>query len=65
MNLKYGNIDGRTNNKYPYLSTNIISEKRSDVDNYGLGPAQDVHFFYTRSHLIALQNCALIFSISF
>ena len=25
-----------------------------------LGPAQDVHFFYTRSHLSALQNCALI-----
>ena len=26
-----------------------------------LVPAQDVHFFYTRSHLSALQNCALIF----
>ena len=24
--------------------------------------AQDVHFFYTRSHLSALQNCALLFS---
>ena len=27
--------------------------------------AQDVHFFYTRSHLSALQNCTLLFSISF
>ena len=26
-----------------------------------LGPAQDVHFFYTRSHLSALQKFALIF----
>ena len=30
-----------------------------------LVPAQDVHFFYTRSHLSALQNCALLFSINF
>ena len=28
-------------------------------------PAQDVHFFYTRSHLNALQKCALIFSTNF
>ena len=28
----------------------------------GLVPAQDVHFFYTRSHLSALENCALVFS---
>ena len=33
--------------------------------NYRLGPAQDVHFFYTRSHLSALQSCALIFSTNF
>ena len=26
---------------------------------------QDFHFFYTRSHLSALQNCALIFSTNF
>ena len=26
---------------------------------------QDVHFFYTRSHLSALQSCALIFSTNF
>ena len=30
-----------------------------------LVPAQDVHFFYTRSHLSALQNCAFIFSTNF
>ena len=27
--------------------------------------AQDVHFSYTRSHLSALQNCALLFSANF
>ena len=26
-----------------------------------LVPDQDIHFFYTRSHFIALQNCVLIF----
>ena len=26
-----------------------------------LFPALDVHFFYTRSHLSALQNCALFY----
>ena len=30
-----------------------------------LVPAQDVHFFYTRSHLSALQNFALLFSVNF
>ena len=30
-----------------------------------LVPAQDVQFFYTRSHLSALQNCALLFSTNF
>ena len=28
--------------------------------HFRLFPAQDVHFFYTRAHLSALQNCALI-----
>ena len=30
-----------------------------------LGPSQDVHFFYTRSHLSALQSYGLIFSTNF
>ena len=30
-----------------------------------LVPAQDGPFFYTRSHLSALQNCALLFSTNF
>ena len=30
-----------------------------------LVPAQDRPFFYTRSHLSALQNCALLFSTDF
>ena len=33
--------------------------------NIGLIPAQDGPFFYTHSHLSALQNCALLFSINF
>ena len=33
--------------------------------SYRLVPAQDVHFFYTRSRLSALQKCALLFSINF
>ena len=33
--------------------------------HFRLVPAQDVHFFYTRSHLSALQNCELLFSINF
>ena len=32
---------------------------------WSLVPAQDVHFFYTSSHLSAIQNCALIFSTNF
>ena len=35
------------------------------ICNNRLGPAQDVHFFYTCSHLSALKNCALIFSTNF
>ena len=30
-----------------------------------LVPAQEVHFFYTRSHLSALQSCEFIFSTNF
>ena len=30
-----------------------------------LAPAQNRHFFYTRSHLSALQNCALLYSTNF
>ena len=38
----------------------------SDVINTNrLGPAQDVHFSYVRSHLSSLQNYVLIFSTNF
>ena len=30
-----------------------------------LVPDQDIHFFYTRSHLSALQNCALFSQLIF
>ena len=33
--------------------------------DHRLVPSQDVHFFYTRSHLSALQNCALPLSTNF
>ena len=38
---------------------------RNNTYQFGLVPAQDVHFFYTRSHLSALQDCALIFQAIF
>ena len=38
------------------------SSIRDDSGIYRLVPAQDFQFFYTHSHLSALQNCALIFS---
>ena len=47
---------------------NIISG-RTNLWDIGatnrLGQAHDVHFFYTRSNLSALQNCTLIFSTNF
>ena len=30
-------------------------------DDFRLVPAQDIHFFHTRSHLSALQNFGLVF----
>ena len=46
-----------------------VRDKAKKIDLLGLirrlFPAQDVHFFYTRSHLSALQNCELLFSINF
>ena len=30
-----------------------------------LVPAQDVQYFYTRSHSSALQNCAVLFSTNY
>ena len=38
--------------KFPYI-------------HWRLGPAQDVQFFYTPSHMSAIQNCALIVSTNF
>ena len=35
------------------------------MGSVGLVPAQDEPFFFTRSHLSALQNCALLFSTNF
>ena len=32
---------------------------------FGLVPAQDGSFFYTRSHLSALPNCAVLLSTNF
>ena len=41
-------------------------EKSDDASfHLRLGPAQDVHFFYTRSYLSSLQNCAIILSTHF
>ena len=43
----------------------IINRRRSVSGIIRFVPAQNVHFFYTRSHLSALQNRALLFSIHF
>ena len=40
-----------------------IADGITQVEKIGL--AQDVQFFYTRSHLSALKICALIFSNNF
>ena len=35
----------------------VLSLTDNQLAYFRLGPAQDVHFFYTRSHFSALQNC--------
>ena len=40
----------------------LYTKEHWSTHDMWLVPDQDVHFFYTRSHLSALQNCALIFS---
>ena len=44
---------------------NEDKEGLEDTLRYRLVPAQEVHFFYTRSHLSALQNCAILLSTNF
>ena len=48
-------------------SCNEILKGVSDAGDNGfrLVPAQDVHYFYMRSHFSALQNCAVLFSNNF
>ena len=47
----------------------IIGQKDKPIAFYSRNirpsPYQDVHFFYTRAHFSALQNCALILSSNF
>ena len=54
---------------HPYLKNKPYRELTNydddDDDDDGLVPAQDGPFFYTCSHLIAFQNCALLFSTNF
>ena len=45
-----------------YSNQNFYIEHKYTIR---LVPAQDIHFFYTCSHLSALQNCALLFSTNF
>ena len=44
---------------------NISNIVRDLFEVWRLVPAQDVNFFYTRSHLSVLQSCAFIFSANF
>ena len=53
-----------------FCQRNLIGSQQQlhhNLHRYGtrLGPAQDLHFFYTRSHLSELQGCELIFSANF
>ena len=43
----------------------LLPQHRKSIKHIRLVPAQDVHFFYTRYHFSALQNCALLFSTNF
>ena len=56
-------FDGREHLNIPRNSHS--KSRNASATNSGLVTAQDFHFFYTRSHLIALQNCALVFSTNF
>ena len=57
----YETNDGRL---YLMFSNDFILS-RDPRKGYESALAQDVHVFYTRSHLSALQTCALIFSTNF
>ena len=57
-----------------FLGVLFYSQRRSVTLNHNitinslirwLVPAQDAHYFYTRSHLSAPQNCAVLFSTNF
>ena len=48
--------------QYNVQTLNVI---KAPAKGFGFGPAQDVHIFYTRSHVSALQSCALIFLTDF
>ena len=61
---------------YQNFPNHVYVDEANKKDYYGLKqmkdktrirlvPAQDVPFFYTRSHLSALQNCALLLSTNF
>ena len=47
------------------LKTKLTQQNTKNFSITRLVPAQDVHFFYTSSHLSALKNCALNFSNNF
>ena len=46
-------------------NTNMKYGAAEISNTYRLVSAPDIHFFYTSSHLSALQNCALLFSTNF
>ena len=78
MSKSYPHLGGSHWHKYLYIPVdkNISIYRRAKLAilsilqdpikvNYRLVPAQDGPFFYTRSHLSALQNCALLYSTNF
>ena len=43
----------------------VTFKQATNMFDKRLGPAQDVHFFHTGSHVSALQSCILIFTSNF
>ena len=63
--LSCQNLQGGILGCVSYLCRCVMQRTMDSLGHMRLVPAQDLHFFYTLSHLSALQNCALLFSTIF
>ena len=65
QSLRYVILLGIGNVVNKILTNPLVVLALQKLSSSRLVPAQDVHFFYTRSHFSALQNCAVLFSTNF